>query len=360
MASNLVTFLRIVTTSLIIIAASGSKEANAKTKQMVEEAGCPFVSPKQLLVRNVCLLPDYQTNELPNYKEGKTNVEITIHKAFVLEVEEMRNRITFKIVQFMQWCDPRIKTNYSAIGDPSGMIWLTQKNIAKIWHPELDMYTEDLEEWKSLYDPSLYRKVVVLPSFDVDNVVDYIKEGDDDQEEPYDYNDKRIEDTITHLGALKAWRATIHCIFDFSLYPLDTQHCTFVQFGINGMNITLQSSGSTLQRKQEAGGFHVSIENIGNFDTESIGFNVTLHRIVQPYIYQYYLPCIAIVVVSQVSFIIPLSAIPGRVALVATQFLTLTNIFIHQIVSNQPLLIINNGVFNQSIVINSVLYMHLI
>ena len=62
----------------------------------------------------------------------------------------------------MQWYDPHIKTNHSARGDPSGIIWLTQKNVAKIWHPDLDMYTENLEEWKSLYDPNLYRKVVVF------------------------------------------------------------------------------------------------------------------------------------------------------------------------------------------------------
>ena len=63
-----------------------------------------------------------------------------------------------------------------------------------------------------------------------------------------------------------------------------------------------------------------------------VGFNVTLVRIIQPYLYQYYFPSIAIVVVSQISFMIPLSATPGRIALVVTQFLTLTNIFIHQMV----------------------------
>ena len=78
-ASRIVSFI----TSLIIIASS-INEANAKTKQMVEEAGCPFVSAKQLLVRNVCLLPDYQPNEFPQLKAGKATVEITLHKAFVL------------------------------------------------------------------------------------------------------------------------------------------------------------------------------------------------------------------------------------------------------------------------------------
>ena len=46
------------------------------------------------------------------------------------------------------------------------------------------------------------------------------------------------------------------------------------------------------------------------------------------------MPCIAIVIATSFSFIIPLSAIPGRVALIVTQFLTLTNIFINQMVSS--------------------------
>ena len=95
----------------------------------------------------------------------------------------------------------------------------------------------------------------------------------------------------------------------------------------------IKSSGNSFEWKQEAAGFNVVIENVGNFANESIGFNITLERIIQPYLYQYYFPAIAIVVVSQISFMIPLSASPGRIALVVTQFLTLTNIFIHQIVS---------------------------
>ena len=61
-------------------------------------------------------------------------------------------------------------------------------------------------------------------------------------------------------------------------------------------------------------------------------FDVRVKRQISQYIFQYYIPSITIVIASSVSFIIPLSAIPGRVALVVTQFLTLTNIFIHQMV----------------------------
>ena len=61
-----------------------------------------------------------------------------------------------------------------------------------------------------------------------------------------------------------------------------------------------------------------------------IGLQIKMKRLVRPFVYQYYLPCISIVLVSFMSFVVPLSAIPGRVALVVTQCLTLTNLFIHQ------------------------------
>ena len=96
------------------------------------------------------------------------------------------------------------------------------------------------------------------------------------------------------------------------------------------------------EKRYEASGFDVITSFVGNDYTkrgqnesmDRIGFNITMKRIIQPYLFQYFLPCMAIVVVSFISFLVPLTAIPGRIALVVTQFLTLTNIFIHQMVSN--------------------------
>ena len=60
------------------------------------------------------------------------------------------------------------------------------------------------------------------------------------------------------------------------------------------------------------------------------GFTIKMNRLLQPFIMECYLPCVAIVIVSKISFLIPLDSVPGRVALLVTQFLTLTNICIHQ------------------------------
>ena len=58
----------------------------------------------------------------------------------------------------------------------------------------------------------------------------------------------------------------------------------------------------------------------------------------QPYMMKYYIPTMAVVLVSEIGFVIPLTAIPGRVALLVTQFLTLVNLFIYQMVRAFPFL----------------------
>ena len=71
----------------------------------------------------------------------------------------------------------------------------------------------------------------------------------------------------------------------------------------------------------------------GNKDAY-VGITFKMVRILSPFIFQYHLPAAAIVFVSQVSFIIPPSAIPGRIGLLATLFLTLINLFINHMVSS--------------------------
>ena len=177
-------------------------------KQKVKDAGCPFVSANQLLERNVCLMPDYALNEMPkNYvynNNGATRVNIYLLHVYVLEVEEMKNQITIEILQYMDWKEPRIKANFSAAN--KNKIKILSKNFKRIWHPELDMHTKRLKEWQSLYDPLLYREMNI-------------------------YNKKSPNITMFKLSALKEWKATVSCKFDFSRFPFDTQICPFLQFG---------------------------------------------------------------------------------------------------------------------------------
>ena len=63
-----------------------------------------------------------------------------------------------------------------------------------------------------------------------------------------------------------------------------------------------------------------------------MGVDFFVDRSITKYLCQYYLPSAIIVFVSQISFVIPISALPGRIGLVVNQFLALTNIFINELV----------------------------
>ena len=65
----------------------------------------------------------------------------------------------------------------------------------------------------------------------------------------------------------------------------------------------------------------------------NVVIKIKMERITTSFLLKYYIPCMAIVLVSVIGFVIPASAIPGRVALLVTQFLTLINLFISQMVS---------------------------
>ena len=65
------------------------------------------------------------------------------------------------------------------------------------------------------------------------------------------------------------------------------------------------------------------------------GLEMKLTRNMQKYLYIYYLPSGLFVVVSWVGFLIPPEVVPGRMAMLITLFLVLTNIF-NIITSNSP------------------------
>ena len=135
-------------------------------------------------------------------------------------------------------------------------------------------------------------------------------------------------------------KASIHCAFDHSRYPFDVQICNLTlgsrSFGaifvlenydqVNTGNLTYIASN-----------FHVSTNFFDNqrhtFGNNTIGITFTMTHSTISFILMYYIPCIAIVIISMMSFTIPLTNVEGRIALLVTQFLTLTNLFIYEMVS---------------------------
>ena len=73
---------------------------------------------------------------------------------------QQKNHVTVEILQYIDWMEPRIRANFTSI-EPQNKIKISTTNLKKIWHPDLDIYTKDLKEWKSLYDPFLYQEMYI-------------------------------------------------------------------------------------------------------------------------------------------------------------------------------------------------------
>ena len=307
---------------------------NEMSRSVVEEIGCPYVHEKQMLNRKLCLMPEYEAGEVPDSDDNIMVVFISFEDAEVLEVTESSNTIMLKLDQEIMWNEPRMRGNFfSRDGYFGGYIRVPHQSFRQIWHPETEIYTTNLQSSKSLYEKRIYEQIYAYPN-DNSSTCD----------------NQKLSGNGTTLEALKSWKVTIDCKFDFTNFPLDTQQCEFIQYGSESIDLrSCHPSDDHEFGPEEANGYRFTmipiqetiqgdlIDGIVDNGTFYVGLNITLERIVTPYLFQYYFPCIAIVVVSTISFIIPVSAIPGRVALVVTQFLTLMNIFIHQMVINMYL-----------------------
>ena len=122
---------------------------------------------------------------------------------------------------------------------------------------------------------------------------------------------------------------TIECRFNYRKYPIDSQKCG-LRFASDSLKRLIPVLDDPLgicsqsNHLYEVNGFHVSSA------CSDAGVDFFLKRDIIADLFQHYLPSAIIVLVSQTSFVIPLSALPGRISLVVTLFLALINILISE------------------------------
>ena len=263
-----------------------------------------------LLSSLVCIPVGYLKGEVP---EKPTLVKTRIEVNNILEVNDKKMRITLDFYQELIWIDNRIKTKLS----PGGASVLNNDCINNIWMPDL---------WiKNLFDFKLLG--VLKPTTGLIITVDDPCDGAENCSETL--NLKRNTLVTYNMEA----QATIHCNFFFLSYPLDTQYCEFVMDGsypypnIVDLSFELGLFGVT-NKNNNIDDFKVEIDFQNNVNQTGIHSIIKLQRSVLPFVIKYYLPCIAIITVSLISFLISVDSTPARVGLLVTQFLTLINILI--------------------------------
>ena len=256
-------------------------------------------------------------------KLRQTLVYTNIQDYVVRDIDDLRRTVTLDLSLSLMWMDYGIKTWTPKNEEQTriGAIGLPHERINDIWNPHIHIY--------DLADYSAYKRSLNIVSL---NVL------------MSNYLDPR--NGLCLYGPMVQYemdaKITFYCDFDYSFYPKDESICKF-RFGGQRANLrfTLDDNDNVTSegdRNNHIGYFDIAgkvVEepmNINGKMMHVLGLDIKIKRGIRPFILQYYVPCATITVVSQFSFFIPFTAIPGRVALLVTQFLTLTSLFIHQMV----------------------------
>jgi len=157
-------------------------------------------------------------------------------------------------------------------------------------------------------------------------------------------------DTDKNVLYSQATHITFICPMRFDKFPLDTQKCRFrvgsYSYDSSKLLFLTRTYGySSKDTNSIALDYNIKIGPLqpqdavldygplGNFSLA--GFEMVLTRYVSTYLITYYLPSGLFVIVSWISFLIPMDVIPGRMALLVTLFLVLVNIF-NNVTTNTP------------------------
>ena len=274
-----------------------------------------------MLEKGICIDKDYQKYFAP--EKGKTKVHSTIEYQKVRNVDAKKQTLSIDLVLNLKWLDPNIRTNFARMDVENGGIALRPEATRKIWTPDLYIWNstslKTREEWASLKTSKILTNNSLNGS------------------------DSKTSKTMVQMKY--EIKNSIYCDFHFATYPMDEQTCSIKIGSASEEAIFILNDGEKgfhAPTSYYAVGKTMSINFFGQRNvngSDTVGFNITMTRLMQPYMMKYYIPTMAVVLVSEIGFVIPLTAIPGRVALLVTQFLTLVNLFIYQMVRGFPFFI---------------------
>ena len=282
------------------------KGNGTRLKELLEYAGC--TSGKGIyLGQGICLEEGYSKGEAPNLTE--TVVYGWFKTIYVHEVDDEKKTLTFEYMITMKWLDDRIKANFSNLEEEKGI----KQNPAseKIWKP--------IPVIKRLTDRKDYHDSIDVKKFSLSSK-----------------NINGIDSTEVLLKI--SGRITIFCNhWKLEKYPLDNQKCQieFVYQGTSSIRFILTQENAKIRHKDlshVSDGFDIRVEFAKSDRTDVTIIDLQMERLFQPFFFKFYMPAMLIVCISGTGFLFPLSILPGRITLEVTQFLTLANLFIYQMV----------------------------
>ena len=273
------------------------------------------------IMKDVFISTDYDSEMSP--KDSLTSVSYKIRNFKVEEMNELKKQLKVHLRVKGTWVDSRINANFS--GTDNNIILLEKMFHPLFWTPYKNIFIDSMISRKNTYHDTNLRFFKMCPS------------------ESWVFC--RYPPNTLILSAEIDQRVVISCSksIEYMNFPYDSNRCKFIvrsEYANATLDFFTQKAREKFFSPQELSGFRILNSKIiepivksthGNeFQYTKFGVEIRLERIFEIYIYEYYLPCLLIVLASNLSFIIPLSALPARVGLVVTLFLTLTNMFIYE------------------------------
>ena len=301
-------------------------EAGCKKKEWEMKDGIQYEyhwnSTGELLSTRVCINDDYQKQFPP--QDGTKKVYCTIETHEVRDVDARKKTLSIDFTITMRWLDSRIKVKFTNEEKERGEVLLGPTAIDKIWSPDLHILNRQSfkfkEEWASLVTTRILTTKTV-------NHLD-------------GKNKNAYELSIPTVEMKYEVKTAIYCKdWSYAHYPMDHQKCNVSIGSASASSVFTmynESDNYSCLSNYTAVNFNITTECLDQGKTKEsnrVVIKIMMRRLEMAYLLKYYAPCAAIVLVSEIGFLIPVTAIPGRVSLLVTQFLTLINLFIHQMVS---------------------------
>ena len=236
----------------------------------------------------------------------KTQVNIFIYLIRVNEVDDNKRILAFEIMLGEIWFDPRIKANFSEF--------------------ELFKDIEKSDVGESIWTPTIrLRKIRNRKGF---------WDAFDDRLFRLSRNDELGGNSFFVERGTRG-RVSVYCDpWNLETYPLDNQFCelTFDTIAPHSIRFIV-SPLIDRKRTYNEDGFQISTTLIPGKHDDNFTIFLEFERKLQPFFISGYLPSMAIVCLSGSSFLLPTNPLPARIGLGVTNFLTLTNLLIHETVS---------------------------
>ena len=260
------------------------------------------------LAVGVCTTKDYLSHVLPR---EKFTIFVELENQNIHSVDDDSNSYSVDIKLILFWVDVGIKSEFSKLHQSQGYIPLSYKALKNMWTPDIHIF--DLTNYKSYIDSQHVTSAKILYNnslfkTDVGSVIEY-----------------KIE-----------FRPTVYCKFEFKGYPNDRSNCRFI-FGSQYENIRyIFMNKSFLPHHVNTGSHHCTTTMTNGTLRENdefkntIGLKIKIERNITPFIYRYFITCIASVFFSTLSVTFPADAMVPRLTISINCLLMVVSLYLEE------------------------------